>query len=173
MANVSPFEMRVLLLLILLAATVFVRAAEPFTSFNVVLLQPSKVLEERVPSVDAMAEYVKAIQAASQEAVIASGVKQSVSGFIVVAVRPGQRSKVWLDFDSLVDLELRKQLIAKAEAIKPFEVNTGPVVFALKVATWGAKESRRSVPLPREWKNASPGSAPTEVGELVERAWKE
>jgi hypothetical protein len=71
-----------------LAATLFTVAvqahaaapgAEPFTNFNVVLLQSSKVLEERVASIDAMAEYIKAIEAAAKEAVAASAVRQADS----------------------------------------------------------------------------------------------
>ena len=165
--------MRAVVLLVLLAATAYARAAEPLTHFNVVLLQPSKVLEARVTSVDAMADYVKAVLAASREAVIASGAQQAVSGFIVVAIKPGGPSKVWLDFDALVDLELRRQIVAKAQAVPPFEVKTGPVVFALKVATWGGKESRRAVPLPLEWKKAASGKDPGEVSELVERVWND
>lgn len=145
-------------------------AAEPFTRFNVVLLQPSKVLEERV-SVDAMADYIKAIDAAAQEAVASSPSRQATGGFLVIAVRPGRQSRVWLDFDTLLDLDLRRRLTSQVGAVEPFEARNGPVVFALKVATWGGKESRRHAPMPPEWKQASAASAPREVGELVESIW--
>lgn len=149
------------------------RASEPITNLNVVLLQPSAVLEERVPSVDAMAEYIKAIQAASREAVIESGSKQSAGGYIVVAVRPGQKSNVWLDFDTLLDLELKKQIASKVKAVRPFEALKGPVVFALKVALWNGKEPKRAAPLPPEWRSVTSNGSPPEVGELVERIWTE
>ena len=155
----------------LLLAAFSARAAEPFTNFNVVLLQPSSVLEERVASVDGMADYIKAIEAASREAVAASPAKQSVGGYLVVAVRPGLQSKVWLDFDALLVLEIKKQLTAAVQSVKPFEARKGPVVFALKVAIWGGKETRRPAPLPAEWKRAQQGGAPLEVGELVEAVW--
>ncbi len=144
---------------------------EPFTNFNVVLLQPSAVLEERVASIDAMADYIKAIEAAARDAVATSQARQSTGGYLVVAVRPGEQSKVWLDFDTLLDLEIRKQLVAKAEAVKPFEARKGPVVFALKVALWGGKETRRPAPLPPEWKKAQQGGVPLEVGALAEAVW--
>jgi hypothetical protein len=148
-----------------------VQAAEPITRFNVVLLQPSSVLELRVPDIDAMAAYVKAVEAAAREAVIASGVQQSVGGFIVVAVRPGLKSNVWLDFDAMLDLELKKQLSTRIKAVAPFEAVKGPVVFALKVATWSGKESKRLAPAPLEWKQSPRNGPPLEVGELVERLW--
>jgi hypothetical protein len=89
-------------------------------------------------------------------------------------VKPGQQSKVWLDFDTLLDLEMRKQITNSVKAIKPFDVTEGPVVFALKVATWDAKESKRVAPSPPEWKQkVKPGGKPMEIGKLVEKAWNE
>jgi hypothetical protein len=164
---------------LLLTATLFVatlcsaQAAEPITNFNVVLLQPSAVMEKRVPNIDAMADYIKAVEAAAREAVIASGATQAVGGFIVLAVKPGQQSKVWLDFDTLLDLEIRKQITKSVRAIKPFEVTEGPVVFALKVATWDGKESKRVAPSPPEWKKAKHGGKPLEIGQLVEKVWNQ
>nr|WP_295786205.1 hypothetical protein [Rhodoferax sp.] len=175
MSTISSNTMRSLLL----TATLFVatvggaHATEPITNFNVVLLQPSAVMEKRVTDIDAMADYIKAVEAASREAVIASGATQAVGGFIVLAVKPGQQSKVWLDFDALLDLEIRKQITKSVRAIKPFEVTEGPVVFALKVATWDGKESKRVAPSPPEWKKAKHGGKPLEIGKLVERVWNQ
>jgi len=61
---------------LLLLAAGFAHAAEPITNFNVVLLQPSAVVEQRVANIDAMADYIKAVQAASRDAVVASGDSQ-------------------------------------------------------------------------------------------------
>jgi hypothetical protein len=167
-------RLRVLLLLLLWLATPWVQAAEPVTKFGVVLLQPSSVLEERVPSVDAMAEYIKAIEAASREAVLASPLRQSAGGFIVVAVKPGQKSKVWLDFDTLLDMELSKQLTASVTSVRPFEARQGPVVFALKVAVWDGRESKRIAPAPSEWKAATKQAGrQLDVDTLMRRVWRE
>lgn len=160
-----------LALALLLGAPAHAQASEPLTQTNLVLLQPSAVLEERVPNVDAMAAYVKAVEVAARAGVVSSGAQQSVGGFIVLAVKPGGKSKVWLDFDAMLDLQLRQQIIAKVEAVPPFEVVKGPVVFALKVATWGAKPSKRMAPAPQEWKALPRKAEALEVGELVERLW--
>ncbi|MES2584643.1 MAG: hypothetical protein V4627_18095 [Pseudomonadota bacterium] len=148
-------------------------AAEPITHFNVVLLQPSPVMEKRVANIDAMADYIKAVEAAAREAVIASGATQAVGGFIVLAVKPGRKSRVWLDFDTLLDLEMRKQITNSVKVIPPFDVTEGPVVFALKVATWDAKESKRVAPSPHEWKKATHSGKPVEIGKLVEKVWND
>ncbi len=158
---------------LLLIAAACVQAAEPITNFNVVLLQPSAIMEERVADIDAMADYIKAVQAAAREAVVASGATQAVGGFIVLAVKPGRKAKVWLDFDTLLDLEMRKQITNSVNAIAPFEVTQGPVVFALKVSTWDAKESKRVAPSPIEWKKATPKGKPLEIGKLVEKVWND
>lgn len=147
------------------------QAAEPIGQVNIVLLQPSSMLKERVPDIDAMAAYVKAVEAAAREAVLASGVSQALGGFIVVAVRPGPSAKVWLDFDALLDLTLKQAIVSRVTAVPPFEVIKGPVVFALKVATWGGKPSKRLAPAPLEWRQAPRSGPPLEVGELVESLW--
>lgn len=157
----------------LLVVAACAHAAEPITNFNVVLLQPSAVMEKRVANIDAMADYIKAVQAASREAVVASGATQAVGGFIVLAVKPGHKSRVWLDFDTLLDLEMRKQITNSVKTIPPFDVTEGPVVFALKVSTWDAKESKRVAPSPVEWKKATRNGKPIEVGQLVEKVWSD
>lgn len=143
------------------------------THFNVVLLQPSALMERRVANIDAMADYIKAVQAAAREAVVASGATQAVGGFVVLAVKPGRKARVWLDFDALLDLEMRKHITNNVQAVPAFEVTEGPVVFALKVATWDAKESKRVAPLPIEWKKATPKGKPLEIGKLVEKVWND
>jgi hypothetical protein len=166
------FSLSLLFLLLSLLFVSQAQAAEPVTRLGVVLLQPSGVVESRVPGVDAMADYIQAVEAAARQAVQDSAARQSVSGFLVVAVRPGQRSKVWLDFDTLVDLGLQRDIAARMQAVKPFDAKDGPVVFAVKVALWGAKPSKRQVPLPAEWRSGrAEGAAPEEVEALVERLW--
>lgn len=158
---------------LLLLAAVCAQAAEPMTHFNVVLLQPSALMERRVANIDAMADYIKAVQAAAREAVVASGATQAVGGFVVLAVKPGRKARVWLDFDALLDLEMRKHITNNVQAVPAFEVTEGPVVFALKVATWDAKESKRVAPSPIEWKKATPKGKPLEIGKLVEKVWND
>lgn len=163
----------VLFCVFLCVSAVCAHAAEPITNFNVVLLQPSAVMEKRVTNIDGMADYIKAVEAAARDAVVASGATQAVGGFIVLAVKPGQKSKVWLDFDALMDLGMRKQITDSVKAIKPFDVTEGPVVFALKVATWDGKESKRVAPSPPEWKKGVRNGKPMEVGQLVEKVWND
>jgi hypothetical protein len=152
-----------------------VRTAEPFTKHNVVLLQSSAVLESRVASIDEMAEYIRAVEAAAKDAVLASASQRPAAGFIVLALRPGPRAKVWLDFDAPApSFETSRALLAKIGAVKPFEVRNGPVVFALKVGLWDAFESKRLAPAPAEWKAATSKSGQQlEIDALIEQVWRD
>jgi hypothetical protein len=151
------------------------QAAEPFTKHNVVLLQSSALLEARVASVDAMAEYIRAVEAAAREAALASASKRPAAGFIVLALRPGPRARVWLDFDAPPpSFETSRALIAKIAAVPPFEVRDGPVVFALKVGLWDAFESKRLAPSPAEWKAATRRAGQQlELDALIEQVWRD
>lgn len=150
------------------------RASEGITKFGVVLLQPDFVLQERVPDVNALVDYVRAIEAAAKSEVVASNQHPKSSGFIVVAVRPGQKSNVWLDFDPPLPSELAVAVIAKIKTIQPFQARNGAVVFSLKVGLWGSSELARIAPSPLEWKAAAQKAGrPLETGELVELIWSE
>ena len=165
---------RAFVLSLLLLAAPWALATEPVVKQGVVLLQPGPVLEERVSSVDAMAQYIKAVEVASREAVLASPARQATGGFIVIAVKPGQKSKVWLDFDVLLDAEMSRQIIAKVSAVEPFEARNGPVVFALKVGLWDGRESRRVAPSPSEWKAATQQAGrQLDIDTLIRRVWRE
>jgi hypothetical protein len=152
-----------------------VRAAEPFTKHNVVLLQSSALLEARVSSVDAMAAYIRAVEAAAAQAVRASASQRPAAGFIVIAVRPGPHARVWLDFDAPPpSFDTGRALVSHIGAVKPFEVRDGPVVFALKVGLWDAFESTRMAPSPAEWKAATrKAGRQLEIDALIEQVWRD
>ena len=96
------------------------------------------------------------------------------AGFIVLAVQPGERSRVWLDFDSPPSFETGQQLVGKIGAVKPFEVRSGPVVVALKVGLWDAFESKRIAPSPAEWKAVThKAGKQLEIDELMDQLWRE
>jgi len=160
---------------LLCAAAALAQTAEPYTKHHVVLLQPSAVLDQRVASIDAMAAYIRAVEAAAKEAALAASSQRPSAGFIVVAVRPELRARVWVDFDAPPpSFETSRELVARIAAVKPFEVRKGPVVFALKVGLWGGFESKRVAPAPAEWKAATAKAGqPLELDALVEAVWRD
>ena len=153
----------------------YLHSAQPFSKHNVVLLQSSALLESRVSSVDAMAEYIRALETAANEALLAGPSKRPAAGFIVIALRPGPKSRVWLDFDAPApSFETSRALVDRLGAVPPFEVRDGPVVFALKVGLWGAFESKRLAPSPAEWKAATrKAGKQLELDALIEQVWRD
>lgn len=155
------------------------RAAEPLTVYKAVLPQADILYRERVASTDALAAYLKAVESVARKSIQQAGEKEAgapspASGFIVVGLRPGQRSNVWLDFDEPVSDALTGELVAKIRSILPIRINDGAIVIALKVGLWGGKESPRGLPNPKEWKVAEQQSLmPLEIDELVEKIWKD
>ena len=142
--------------------------------YKAVLPQPDILYRERVVSTDALAAYLKTVESVARKSIQQAGEQPEASGFIVVALRPGQRSNVWMDFDQPVSDALSSELIAKIRSILPIKIKDGAIVIALKVGLWGGKESPRGLPNPKEWKVAEQQSLmPLEIDELVDKVWKD
>lgn len=146
-------------------------AAEPYAMQSLTLLQPEVVVSERV-RVEDLSDYVKSVNADAQ-ASLASSVKPTpTAGFIVVAVRPGSQSRVWLDFSPVLPPRVAARLVSSLEQVAPFKAKGGVVVFAINCTLWGAPATERQGPSPDEWKEAMKGmDGPVEIGDLVERIW--
>ena len=159
----------VALLAVLLSGSAF--AAKPYNMQSVVLLQPDFVLSERVEVTD-LSNYIKSVTAAADTTIAGIGKPVPASGFIVVAVRPGGQSKVWLDFSPALPSAVAAQLRSSLEKVTPFRAKGGVVVFALNSTLWGANPTARTMPSPFEWNDAMKSSGdPVEIGELIERVW--
>jgi hypothetical protein len=147
-------------------------AAEPYAVQRLVLFQPDFVLKERTDA-EALAAYVKALEA-STTAALAHRKPTPTAGFLVVAVRPGGTSKVWLDFDPPLPAPADAELRSALEHVKPFSARVGVVVFAIEVTLWGAAPTPKETPWPSDWKAAvDRHGSPLETGDLVDLAWPE
>lgn len=145
-------------------------ADTPFRTGKIMLLQPEGILEARVPSVPAFSEYIIAVHSAAERA-LADDQPHSASGYLVLAVRPGRKSMIWLDFKPGLPESSAAKLRAAILAVPAFEVRGGNVVFALSVSLWDAPASQ-AFPRPEEWSKAMEGhDEPIEIGELVDKVW--
>ncbi len=143
-------------------------------TFGVSLLQPEYVLQERVSNVSDLGNYLKAVQASVGQTVSAIAPHQPTSGFIVVAVRPGQISNAWLDISPPLSPQVASSLIAAAKSVRPFSAKGGIVLIGLKVGLWGGPETTAATPFPAEWREvADAAGEPLEVGALVEKVWQD
>jgi hypothetical protein len=138
----------------------FAETKRGFETVNIVLYHPDPVLRDRGISAEALSAYIKKLQAACV-GVFADETKPD-SLDVVIAVKPGMRSRVWFisatrsQGDSRLD-----SLGRKLESIGPPGVLNGPVVFAISATIAGAErkppDSKEgfSPPTPREWEEAS------------------
>lgn len=148
-----------------------VLAAEPYRVENIMLLQPDFVLQERV-RIDELAQYIQAVNAATKANLESVAEPMPSSGFVVMAVRPGGRSRAWLDFTPPLAPATADGLRSALERVPPFQAKEGVVVFAIRSTLWGAAATQQQGPLPAEWKQAlAAPDASMEIGELVDRIW--
>jgi len=149
-------------------------AKEALHIFNIVLLQPGIVLQERVPDVAALSGYIEGIEGAVSRAAQSTPASAPTGGFIVVAVKPGKKSNVWLDFTPTLKAQPGSTIQSAARSVHPPVVRDGVVVFAIKVGLWGGSEPAPTAPSPAEWKDAvKKAGRSLEAGELVEMIWRE
>lgn len=159
----------VALLSILLSGSAF--AAKPYNVQNLMLMQPDFVLSERV-QVEDLSNYIKSVNAVAESSLASVAKPTPTAGFIVVAVRPGGQSKVWLDFSPALPPTVATQLRSSMEQVVPFKAKGGVVVFAINSTLWGAAATERQSPSPAEWQEAMKGvDSPMEIGDLVDRVW--
>ncbi len=152
-----------LLSLSLLTISVTAFALEGFETENIILYQPNEVLQARVGEVSDLANYIKELQELCTEFFASTKTPETLH--VVVAVRPGKRSRVWLvsSTDPAPDAR-RAALRQKLEAMPPCDVYHGPVAFAIsaKIAGGDGKNPEASKdlapPIPKEWQDAANGN---------------
>ncbi|HEX8611142.1 MAG TPA: hypothetical protein VF800_07610 [Telluria sp.] len=148
-----------------------VQAASGVTAGGVVLLQPERVIEARVTA-DKLALYLKQLDTVAMRAFKAAKAVPSSGGFLVVAMRPGEQSTFWLDFNPPLPPALANELIAGSNAVRVPTVK-GTVVIAMKYGIGGGTAPSHPVPSPAEWATAAKAAGKAlEIGDLVDRIWK-
>jgi len=161
-----------LLIALLLFAASGASAAEPYRMDGLTLLQPESTLRERVPGgAAAMQAYIEAINATAKRIVADSEPRRPGAGFVVLAVRPGGRSKVWLDFWPLLPSQTEARLLPALEKVAPFNAS-GLVVFAINASLWGAAPTNEKAPRPNEWTRITrERGVATNAETIVEALW--
>ncbi len=143
-----------------------------FETDNVVLYQPNEALQARVGDVSDLANYVKKLQAVCAE--FFASTKRPETLHIVVAVRPGKRSRVWFVSSTRPAPDAQRDpLRKKLEAVPPCDVHDGPVAFAIsaKLAGGDGKNPKGAKdfkpPIPKEWQDAAKGKESVRVPDGV------
>jgi hypothetical protein len=157
----------------LLAVAATAQAVQPLVQHDVVLLQKGEVIEQRVDGgADAMAAYLKTLGAAATETMRANPQQIPSSGFLVVAVRPGNRTRTWFDFKPALADATMAALAHTVETTPTMAVKSGQIVFALRVSVWSDKPPKAYAPAPQAWRDATKGMTPKpDIDALVDMVW--
>ena len=141
------------------AARTSVTGTRGFEPKSVVLYQPDAILDERVPSVEGFAAYIKEIQAVCSTYFADANAPEALD--VVVAIKPGGHSHVWFVSPSRPENDeslgrLRQQI----ESVNPPAVRTGPVAFAIMASIAGAQREPTGSgefrpPMPKAWMDAA------------------
>ncbi len=164
---------RLLAALLALAAGSAAHAVEPLHQHDIVLLQKGEIIQQRVEGgADAMGAYLKRLGNAETETMRAHPSQIPSSGFIVVAVRPGNQTRAWFDFKPALADSTMAALAHAIETTPPMPVKSGQIIFALRVSVWSDKPPQAVAPAPQAWKDASEGMTPKpDVDTLVDKVW--
>ena len=149
-------------------------AEHAFEYYSITMMQTQQVFEERVESIEAVSLYLKQIVDSVSKAVDALPKGEPSKGFIVVAVKPGGRSRIWLDFKTPITKETASAIKTAAEKVSPITVKGGVLLLGMKVGLWGSGPPDRMVPQPEEWRvEAEKAGGKIEMTQLVERVWRD
>ncbi len=162
------------LIALLIFVTHAAHAESAFQYYSITMLQTQQVFEERVSRIEIVSSYLKEIVGSVTEVVNALPKGEPAKGFIVVALKPGHRSRIWLDFESPITEEVASGIQRASEKVSPPSVTGGVVLLAMKVGLWGSGPPDRMVPQPEAWRaEAEKAGGKIEMTELVERVWRE
>jgi hypothetical protein len=173
MKTPRPALFPILATMVALSAASDARAVEPLIQHDVVLLQKGDIIDQRVDGgADAMAAYLKALGQAETETLRAHPAQIPSAGFIVVAVRPGNKTRTWFDFQPALADTTMAALRQTVETTPTMTVKSGEIIFALRVSVWSDKPPKAYAPAPQEWRDATKGMKPKpDVDTLVDMLW--
>lgn len=160
------------LAIFLLITPLVCQAQRPFEQRGIVILQTKEVFSERVSQVEAFEVYVKELVDAMDVAVHKLPESSPAGGFLVVAVKPGGRSRVWLDMAPELSEGVANAIHSASLQVNPMPVKDGVALFAIKISLWGGAPPKVMVPRPKEWASeAEKAGGSIELGDLVLRVW--
>jgi hypothetical protein len=168
MTKIFKFSVFAFLLLVTMTAC----AGKSMKKTSIVLLQPEAIFQKRISDIQSLGVYINAVEAATLDAVNVSTMKPSTGGFVVLAIRPNRKTKVWLDFNPTLPPNLANSIITKVETVTAPSVVGGLVAFALKFSLSDGTTPSATMPAPVEWSAAAKKYGRSlEVSELIETIW--
>jgi TonB family protein len=144
-----------------------------FAMSHLVLFQDDATLQARMPKVQDLADYVKELEAQAQHYWRDNSVPESLQ--VVVAVRPGNKSRVWFISSLQADDGHLEGLRQSLESVAPPAVLDGPIAFSIVADIAGG--DGKAVPtgsaptMPDEWKNTGERLKTTSLDTILNAVW--
>lgn len=148
------------------------RPAEPAHFCYLQLYQPDEVLRQRLPSVEELGRFSQDVERAVAE----FAAEERLSGqalSLFAALRPGGRSRFWLEFrPGGVSQEREEALLRRLERVRPPAVS-GEVALASYALLWGGPGHKNDVFAfaPRAWVEALGPAGGVIPDDALSRAW--
>jgi hypothetical protein len=122
------------------------------------LYLPDQALRDRGPSVETLAGYLKAIETRTTEILTSQKERAAVSLSLVVGLKTGGKSKLWVVAANPATAARFETLLAPQIELIPAPAVRGYNAFAINVELWGGDGSLApdTLPIPEAWKSAMP-----------------
>ncbi|MBR7800423.1 hypothetical protein [Undibacterium fentianense] len=140
---------------------------------SVYFFQSEEDLQKKKVDPEEMSRYTRNLQ--SQVAkVMKSAQAVPGNGYIVVAVRSDEEVAAWLDMEPALHEYYDYEIVEAIKKLRPFKVETGIVVFAIKMAVDTPKHTEKPLPEPTALKEAQQKVGdPKDIEQVVLAAWPE
>lgn len=140
---------------------------------SVYFFQEEEVLKTKKVNFEEMATYTRGLQTVVAKVLKKAQIKPG-NGYIVVAVRSDQEVAVWLDMAPVLHEFYDYEIVEAIKKLRPFAVDSGIVVFAIKMAIETPKHTEKAIPEPPVWTEAKSKLAdPNDIEQLVLSIWPE
>jgi len=119
--------------------------ATVFKIENIAFLNPMQEFDERVGTVQVVADYIKTIEA-NLSPIIAkeySDDETPKNGLVAVAIRPNGSCKFWMDVGGEFSEDQTSELQTTMDRVGAPKVVGGPVAFTINFKIWGGVEEQK------------------------------
>ncbi len=127
-----------------------------FFVHQIMLYQPDEVLRQRVGNVSILGSFLKRVEEEANQFWSALPPGESRAVLLVVALRPGGRSRFWPEENPPgLDRRSVEEVVARLQRLPPPLVHSGPVAVALQASLWSQGGKPGGWPfIPTEWQQA-------------------
>lgn len=143
---------------------------------SVYFFQSEDELSKKKVNLEHVSIYTRNVQAAISKALKNAKNQQipATKAYVVVAVRSDNEVAVWLDAEPVMHEYFEYEITEAVRKLGPFQVDSGIVVLAIKMAINTPVHIDKAVPAPKEWEQAkSKVGDPNDIEQVVLAVWPE